>query len=83
MTELEIPPETDADEAKDLVREFVDVGDEVEVWDEEMTTGGASERVRAHGEVTGFETGYLELDGESPEGASVRYDEIHTVKRVR
>lgn len=82
VTELEIPPKADGDEATDLVQEFLDVGDRVEVWDEEMTTGGDSGRVRARGDVTGIEPGFLELDGDSPNGESVRYDEIHTIKRI-
>lgn len=81
MTELEIPPEVDERRAGELVREFVDIGDEVEVWDEDVT-GTGDDRVRISGEVTGLEPAYLELDGEPLEGKSVRYTEIHTMTRL-
>lgn len=82
MTELEIPPDVDEETASELVREFVDVGDEVEVWDAEMTRTDDDDRVRVEGAVTGFEPAYLELDNEPLDGKSVRYDEIHTVIRL-
>lgn len=82
MTELEIPPNADEQTASELVREFVDVGDEVEIWGEEMTQTEGDGRVRSNGRITGFEPAYLELDGEPLDGKSVRYDEIHTMTRV-
>ena len=82
MTELEVPPETDDQTISELVREFVDLGDEVEVWEAERTTTGGGPPVLARGVVTGFETGYLEIDGEPLNGESVRYEQIHTMSRV-
>lgn len=79
MTELTIPPDLDEDQAAELVRDHVEVGDEVQVWEDERTGGRDPELT---GTVTGIEPGYLELDGEPATGRSVRYDEIHTVIRV-
>ena len=82
VTELEIPPDTDETTARELIEEFVDVGAEVDIQSAKTTdtTGGTPEDV--HGTITGFEHGYLELDGDSPEHQSVRYDEIHLVTRI-
>lgn len=82
MTELEVPPEADEKEASRLVREFVRIGDEVSVSDEQKTETEDDERVRTSGEVTAVEPGYVELDGEGPDGKGVRYDEIRLMKRV-
>ena len=79
MTELTIPPDADDERAAALVREHVDVGDEVEVREAERT-GGDDPAVT--GEVTGIEAGYLELDGQPLDGKSVRYDEIKSLTRV-
>lgn len=76
MTELTVPPDADEQTAADLVREHVSVGDVVEIWKRERTDADDPEH---SGEVTGFEPAYLELDDQSPEGKSVRYDEIDTV----
>ena len=82
MTELEIPPDATEEEAAKLVVEFVAVGDEIEVKGEEMTETSGDGRERASGRVTAIEPGYLEIDGDSPHGESVRYDEIHLVTRL-
>ena len=82
MTELEIPPDATEEEAAELVMEFVAVGDEIEVKGEEMTETAGDGRARASGRVTRIEPGYLQIDGDSPVGESVRYDEIHLVTRI-
>ncbi|MDQ2049368.1 hypothetical protein RBH26_02600 [Natronolimnohabitans sp. A-GB9] len=79
MTELDVPPDADQDEAAALVREHVDVGDVVQIWERDRTDDGDHD---VTGKVTGIEPGYLELEGQSPESGSVRYDEIGTVIRV-
>ncbi|SEH15669.1 hypothetical protein SAMN04487967_2186 [Natronorubrum sediminis] len=80
MTELTVPPDADEERTADLVREHVSVGDTVEIWGRERTDADDPEH---SGVVTGFETGYLELEGDSPEEKSVRYDEIDTVIRAQ
>ena len=79
MTELTIPPDADEDRAAELVRDHVAVGDVVQVWERDRTDDGDHD---VTGEVTGIEPGYLELDGQSLEEGSVRYDEIGTVIKV-
>ena len=79
VTELTIPPDTDEQQAAELVAEHVDVGDDVEVRGAERT--GDGEPV-VTGEVTDVAPGYLELDGEPADGKGVRYDEIKTVTLV-
>ncbi|WP_247002049.1 hypothetical protein [Halosolutus gelatinilyticus] len=79
MTDLTIPPDANTDRAAALIREHVDVGDEVEVWEGDRTGADDPEHV---GTVTGFEPGYLELDGQSPGEGSIRYDQIRSVVRV-
>lgn len=79
MTELTVPPDADGDEVVELVREHVTVGDVVEIWERDRT---GSDDPEHRGEVTGLEPGYLELDGDSPDGASVRYDEIGSIVRI-
>ncbi|WP_290816031.1 hypothetical protein [Halovivax sp.] len=82
MTELEIPPDATEETASRLVAEFADVGDEVEIWDSEMTDTDGDDRARAHGTITAIEPGYVEIDGEGPDGEGIRYDEIHTMARI-
>ena len=79
MSELTIPDEADEPETRELVRKHVAVGDEVQIGNNER--GGGS-RIDVTGEVTGIESGYVELDGHPPEGKSVRYDQIGTVTIV-
>ncbi|MXV60636.1 hypothetical protein GS429_00825 [Natronorubrum sp. JWXQ-INN-674] len=79
MTELDIPPDADEEQTAKLVREHVTVGDVVQIWEKKRASGMDPELT---GEVTGIETGYIELEGQSPEDGSVRYDEIGTVIRV-
>ncbi|ELY49333.1 hypothetical protein [Natronolimnohabitans innermongolicus] len=79
MTDLTIPRDANEEDAEKLVREHVEIGDTVQIWERERTDDGDHDVV---GEVTGIEAGYLELDGQSPESGSVRYDEIDTVIRV-
>ena len=79
MTELSVPRDADQERAAELVRQHVSVGDVVEVWERDRTGGDDPEIT---GEVTGIEPGYLELDGQSVEGGSVRYDRIGRVVRV-
>ncbi|QSW99565.1 hypothetical protein [Haloterrigena alkaliphila] len=79
MTELTIPPDATEERAATLVREHVTVGELVEVWERDRTGADDPEYI---GEVTGIEPGYLELDDQSLEGGSIRYDEIGTVVKV-
>lgn len=79
MTELSIPPDASDDQSARLVREHVSVGDVVEVRERDRT---GSDDPETTGEVTGLETGYLELDGRSLADGSLRYDEIGTVVLV-
>ncbi|WP_254863571.1 hypothetical protein [Halovivax gelatinilyticus] len=82
MTELEIPPEADESTAYDLITEFIDEGAVVDVQSRQTTdeVGETPDDVR--GTITGFQHGYLEIDGESPDGKGVRYDEVHLLTRV-
>ncbi|QFU81186.1 hypothetical protein [Natronorubrum aibiense] len=79
MTELTIPPDADDKRAAELVREHVEPGDIVEIWDRDRT---GSDDPKHTGEVTALETAYLELDGQPLDGGSVRYDEIGMVNRL-
>ncbi|EMA46221.1 hypothetical protein [Halobiforma nitratireducens] len=79
MTELTIPPDADDQRAAKLVRDHLEIGDAVEVREMDRT---GSDDPETTGEVTGFEAGYLELDGNPPTEGSPRYDEIHTVSRL-
>lgn len=79
MTELSIPRDADEERAAALVREHVSVGDVIEVWERDRTDADDPEFT---GEVTGIEPGYLELDGQSLEDESIRYDKIGTIIRV-
>ncbi|WP_440771766.1 hypothetical protein [Natronorubrum sp. DTA28] len=80
MTELTVPPDADEEEAAALVQEHISVGDVVEIWKRERTDADDPEH---SGAVTSFEPAYLEIDGQSPENKSVRYDEIDTVIRAK
>ena len=79
MTELTIPPDATEERASKLVREHVDVGDVVQIWEADRT---GSDDPEHHGEVTGLEPGYLELDGRPVDEGSIRYDQIHSLIRV-
>ncbi|QLG48048.1 hypothetical protein [Natrinema halophilum] len=79
MTDLTIPPDTDEKRAAELVQSHVDIGDVVEVRNEERTE---DHQLDVTGEVTGLETTYLEIDGNPPENGSVPYTRIHTVSRI-
>ena len=79
MTELTVPRDVDQERAAELVSQHVSVGDVVEVWERDRTDADDPEH---DGEVTGIETGYLELDGQPPGDGSVRYDQIGTVVKV-
>ncbi|MFC6769527.1 hypothetical protein [Natrinema soli] len=79
MTDLTIPPDADTDRTRALVRDHVEIGDTVEVRNEERTEDHQTD---VTGEVTGLEADYLEIDGQSPENGGVRYDEIHTVSKI-
>ncbi|ELZ10237.1 hypothetical protein C478_15132 [Natrinema thermotolerans DSM 11552] len=79
MTDLTIPPDADTDRIKALVQDHFEIGDTVEVRSEERTEDHGTDVV---GDVTGFEPGYLEIDGQSLDAGSVRYDEIHTVGTI-
>lgn len=81
MSQLTIPPDADQERATELVREHVEVGDAVEVRSQEWAD--PDQGFDIEGTVTGLEPGYLEID-ERPVGeGSVRYDEIHTVSKVK
>ncbi|WP_247729262.1 hypothetical protein [Halovivax limisalsi] len=82
MTELEIPSEADAQRAQSLLEDFVDVGAAVEVRSGTRTDTVGETPTDVRGTITAFEHGYLELDGDSPESTSVRYDEIDLVTRL-
>lgn len=79
MTELTVPRDADEERTAALVREHVEIGDVVQIWERDRTDADDPEIT---GEVTGVETGYLELDDQPLEEGSVRYDEIGTVIRV-
>ncbi|QLK26610.1 hypothetical protein HYG81_03050 [Natrinema zhouii] len=79
MTDLTIPPDADTDRIKALVQDHVEIGDTVEVRSEERTE---DHQTAVTGEVTGIEPGHLEIDGQSLNNGSVRYDEIHTVSTI-
>ncbi|AFZ73316.1 hypothetical protein SAMN05443661_12518 [Natronobacterium gregoryi] len=79
MTQLTIPADVDGQAAAKLVRDHVEVGETVEVRKTERT---GSDDVELAGEVTGIESGYLEIDGHPPTEGSPRYDEIHTIVKV-
>ncbi|TYL39185.1 hypothetical protein CV102_07825 [Natronococcus pandeyae] len=79
MTQLTIPPDADEERATKLVQEHVEIGDVVEVRNQERTEGDAFD---VTGTVTGVEPGYLELDERPPAEGSVRYDEIHTITKI-
>lgn len=81
VTELEIPSDADAQRAQSLIEDFVDVGAAVEVRSRTRTDAGA-DPTDVRGTITGFEHGYLELDGDSPESTSVRYDEVDLLTRL-
>lgn len=79
MTDLSIPPDADTDRIKALVQDHLEIGDTVEVRSEERTE---DHQTAVTGELTGFEPGYLEIDGQPLGEGSVRYDEIHTVGKL-
>jgi len=79
MTNLTVPPDANTRRTKALVQEHVDIGDTVEVRSAERTM---DQITLVTGDVTGFESEYLELDGQSLDEGSVRYDEIHTVSKI-
>lgn len=79
MTDLTIPTDADTDRAAALVKEHVDVGDEVEIWEADRTGADDPEHT---GTVTAIESGYLELDEQPLDEGSVRYDQIRSVVRV-
>ena len=81
MTELDVPQDADAQEARELVRELVSVGDEIEIYDTVMVAG---EENRMTGTVVGIEEEYLELEDatESPSTDRVSYGDIDRVAIV-
>ncbi|WP_254530550.1 hypothetical protein [Natrinema gelatinilyticum] len=79
MTDLTIPPNATEERIAELVRSHVDIGDVVEVRNEERTE---DHQVDVTGEVTDFERTYLELDGRPLDDGSVQYDQIHTVSKI-
>ncbi|MGQ3413539.1 hypothetical protein [Natrinema versiforme] len=79
MTNLKIPPDADTERTKALVREHLEIGDIVEVRSEERTEDHETD---VTGELTSFEPGYLEIDGQPLGEGSVRYDEIQTVGKI-
>ena len=79
MTEVKIPVEADEKRASELVREHLEIGDEVLVRNQETAAG---QRIEERGEVTGFEPGYLELDGQPLTAKSVRYDDLHVITKI-
>lgn len=82
VTELEIPPDSDAETAEALVREVVDVGAVVRAHTRETMGQPDEGSTGIEGRITGFEPGYLELDGEDETGKSVRWDELSMLTRL-
>ncbi len=81
MTELDVPQDADAREARELVRELVSVGDEIEIYDTVMVSG---EENRQEGTVVGIEEEYLELEEltDSPSTDRIGYGDIDRVAIV-
>lgn len=82
MTELEIPPDADAETAEALVREFVEVGTVVRAHTQETMGEPDAGSTGIEGRITGFEPGYLELDEADATGKSVRWDELTMLTRL-
>ena len=82
VTELEIPPGTDAETAESLVREFVDVGATVRAHTSETLGEPDAGATGIEGRITGFEPAYLELDSEDATGKSVRWDALTMLTRL-
>jgi len=76
MTDLTVPSDANTKRIKALVENHVELGDTVEVRSEERTEDRMTD---VTGEVTSFEPGYLELDGQSLAEGSVRYNKINSV----
>ncbi|WP_222918495.1 hypothetical protein [Natrinema sp. SYSU A 869] len=79
MTDLTIPPDADTEQTKALVQDHFEIGETIEVRSEERTEDHQTDIT---GELTDFEPGYLEIDGQPLGEGSVRYDEIHTVSKI-
>lgn len=81
MTELDVPEDADTQEARELVREFLSVGDEIEIYDTVMMTG---EQNRLEGTVAGIEEEFVELEDatESPATERIGYGDIDRVAIV-
>jgi len=79
MTDLNIPQDADAEQAKALVREHFEIGDVVEVRDAERTE---DHQMDTSGEITGFEPDYLEIDDQPLGEGSARYEEIQSVAKI-
>lgn len=79
MSELDVPEEADRDEARRLVREFVDEGDEVEVYDTVMVRG---EQNRVAGTVAGLEDEFVVLDTGSTATDRIKYGEVDRLTMV-
>lgn len=82
MTELEIPPDSDAETAQALVREVVEEGTVVRAHTQETMGEPGEGATGIEGRITGFEPAYLELDGEDTTGKSVRWDELTSLTRL-
>lgn len=82
MTELEIPPDADAETAQALVREFVEVGTVVRAHTQETMGEPGDGATGIEGRITGFEPAYLELDGDDTTGKGLRWDELTSMTRL-
>lgn len=82
MTELEIPPDADAETAQALVREFAEVGTVVRAYTQETMGDPDEGATGVEGRITGFEPAYLELDGDDTTGKSPRWDELTMLTRL-
>ena len=73
MPELDVPESADHDETRALVREFVEEGDEVEIYDTVMVKG---EQNRLEGTVVGLEAEFVVLDTGSVSNERVQYADM-------
>lgn len=79
MTDVTVPIDAGEKQARKLLREHLEVGEEVLVRNQETAAG---DRIEERGEVTGFEPAYLELDGQPLTGKSISYEQVHIVTKL-
>ena len=79
MTDLTIPADADAAEARALIQDNIQVGETVKVRNAERTE---DHQIDVTAEVTSFEPEYIEIDDQPLGEGSVRYDDIQTIAKV-